>query len=158
MNTEFVIEPGRHDLSATRFFDAPAAFVLKAHLDPEAIRRWWGPARFETTVETLEPRAGGRWRFVQRDTAGGTYAFHGVFHEVSAHRLVQTFEFEGAPGHVLLETLTLEETGGKTKLTAHSVFQSVAARDGMVGGGMQGGYNEGLDRLDTLLETWKVAA
>jgi uncharacterized protein YndB with AHSA1/START domain len=74
-----------------------------------------------------------------------------VFHHLSPERIVQTFEYEGAPGHVQLETMTLEEIGGRTKMTAHSVFQSVEARDGMVSAGMEGGFNEGMQRLDRLL-------
>jgi hypothetical protein len=47
--------------------------------------------------------------------------------------------------------MTLEEIDGRTKMTAHSVFQSVEARDGMVSAGMEGGFNEGMQRLDKLL-------
>jgi hypothetical protein len=40
------------------------------------------------------------------ELAGGNeYAFHGLYHEISSQRLVQTFEFEGMPGHVLLEIM-----------------------------------------------------
>jgi hypothetical protein len=36
---------------------------------------------------------------------------------------VQTFEFEGAPGHVCLQTATLAERDGKTLLRTVSAFQ-----------------------------------
>lgn len=149
--TEFVIEPGKQELFITRWFDAPRKLVFKAHTDPQAIPQWWGPAYLSTTIEALEPKAGGRWRFVQRDPQGNSYVFYGVFHHVSEERIVQTFEYGGAAGHVQLETMTLEEIGGRTKMIAHSVFQSVAARDGMVSAGMEGGFNEGMERLDKLL-------
>ena len=149
--TEFIIEPGKQELFITRWFDAPRVLVFKAHTDPQSIPQWWGPGYLSTTVEALEPKAGGRWRFVQRDPQGNSFAFYGVFHYVSQGRIVQTFEFEGAPGHVQLETMTLEEINGRTKMTAHSVFQSVEARDGMVSAGMEGGFNEGMERLDKLL-------
>ena len=49
---------------------------------------------------------GGRWRFLNIDSDDNEYGFHGVFHEITpGERIVQTFEFEGAPGHVSLETL-----------------------------------------------------
>ncbi|MEP7294483.1 MAG: ATPase, partial [Chloroflexota bacterium] len=63
------------------------------------------------------------------------------------------FEFEGMPGHVLMETITLEERNGKTLVTDSSVFQSVADRDGMLQSGMEGGANESWDRLTRLLAT-----
>lgn len=150
--TEFTIPPGQQDLTIVRWFDAPRALVFKAHTDADAIPKWWGPGYLTTTVEILEPRAGGRWRYVQRDPKGNVFAFHGVFHHVSEDHIVQTFEFEGTPGHVQLETMTLEEIGGRTKMTAHSVFQSLEARDGMVASGMEGGFNEGMERLTVWLE------
>jgi uncharacterized protein YndB with AHSA1/START domain len=149
--TEFTIEPGKQELFITRTFDAPRALIFKAHTDPRMIPQWWGPGYLTTIIELLEPKAGGRWRFVQRDPQGNNHGFHGVFHHVSPERIVQTFEYEGAPGHVQLETMTLEEIDGRTKMTVHSVFQSVEARDAMVGAGMEGGFNEGMQRLDRLL-------
>ena len=65
--------------------------------------------------------------------------------------IVRTFEFEGMPGHVLLETVTFEEVGGSTRVVAQSVFQSVEARDGMVQSGAEAGAVESWDRLEALL-------
>ena len=65
--------------------------------------------------------------------------------------MVRTFEFEGVPGHVSLETATFEERGGKTLLRVNAVYQSVEDRDGMVQSGMESGLNEGMERLDELL-------
>jgi len=56
------------------------------------------------------------------------------------------------PGHVSLETLTLEEHDGKTTLTATSVFDSVEDRDGTLESGMESGAAETYDRLDEYLE------
>src|SRR5437879_9353226 len=90
------------------------------------------------------------WRYTHTDEKGNTFGFHGVNHEVlPPERLIDTFEFEGLPekGHVSLETARFEELpGGRTRLTIHSVFQSVADRDGMVGSGMEQGINESFER------------
>jgi uncharacterized protein YndB with AHSA1/START domain len=105
----------------------------------------------------MEPRPGGKWRFVQRDPEGNVHAFHGVYHEIKApERLVGTFEYEGVPGHVSLQTATYEDVGGKTKLTMHSVFQSLADRDGMVEAGMEAGARDMMDRIEELLATARV--
>jgi uncharacterized protein YndB with AHSA1/START domain len=136
----------------TRVFDAPRELVFKAYTDPNFIPQWWGPGRFTTIVDRMDAKMGGIWRFVQRDTDGNEYAFHGVYHDVaSPERIVQTFEFEGMPGHVLLETATFEEFEGKTKLTASSVFQSVEDRDGMLQSDMEEGAAESWERLAELL-------
>jgi uncharacterized protein YndB with AHSA1/START domain len=148
-----IAEPGRQELIITRIFDAPRELVFKMFTDPNLIPHWWGPKRFTTTVDKMEVKAGGLWRFVQRDAEGNEFAFHGVYHAIEApERLVYTFEFEGMPGHVSLETGTFEALNdGRTKLTGKSVFQSVAARDGMVQSGMEGGAAETMDRFAELL-------
>jgi uncharacterized protein YndB with AHSA1/START domain len=145
-------EPGTQELTLTRVFDAPIDLVFKAHTDPKQIPLWWGPRQYETMVEKMEARSGGEWRFLNRSADGNEYWFHGVYHDiVPSERIVQTFEFEGTPGHVCLETATFEDLGGRTKLTTSSVFQSVEDRDGMVQSGMEQGAGEGFDRLDELL-------
>ena len=70
---------------------------------------------------------------------------------MAPERIVYTFEYEGLPGHVLLETISFEEQDGKTHMTDSSVFQSVADRDGMLQSGMESGAAESMDRLDEYL-------
>lgn len=150
--TEYQIEAGKQEIVVTRVFDAPRDLVFKACTDPNLISKWWGPRRYTTKVDKMEVKPGGAWRFVQSDAAGNVFAFRGVYHDISApERTVQTFEFEGVPGHVLLDTATFEEFDRKTKLTQQSVFQSVADRDGMVQAGMEEGSTESMDRLAELL-------
>ena len=133
-------------------FDAPPELVFKVTTDPKAIPHWWGPGILKTVVESFEPKLGGKWRILQTDPGGQVYGFHGVYHTVNKpERIVRTFEYEGMPGHVMLETSTMENIGGKTKLTVQSVFQSVEDRDGMVASGMERGVTESHDRLEALL-------
>jgi uncharacterized protein YndB with AHSA1/START domain len=153
-DTEFIIEPGRQDIVITRVFDAPRDVVFKALTDPNLIPNWWGPAKYEVIVDRADIRPGGTWRYISRDTDGTEYAFKGVFHDVVApERIVQTFEFEGAPGHVSLETLSLEDLDGKTKYVAVAVYQSVEDRDMVVQTGMEEGAREGMDRLDAVVQS-----
>ncbi|MGA7732396.1 MAG: SRPBCC family protein [Chloroflexia bacterium] len=150
--SNLIAEPGKQEIVITRVFDAPRELVFKAFTDPNLIPQWWGPGYLTTTIARMEVRPGGIWRFVQRSPDGNEYGFHGVYHDiVSPERLVYTFEFEGAPGHVLLETVTFEEQDGKTKLTDKSVFQSVEDRDAMLQSGMEGGAHESMDRLAELI-------
>lgn len=150
-----IAEPGKHEFTMSRIFNAPRELVFKVMTDPTHVPNWWGPRKYKTIVDKMEVRAGGLWRYIQRSEQGDEYAFHGVYHSLTApERVVDTFEFEGMPGHVILETMTLEaQPDGKTKLTVSSVFQSVADRDGMLSSGMEEGSNESYDRLEELLAT-----
>lgn len=137
-DTTLTAEPGRHDVTTTAVIDAPAEAVHRAYVDPDLFLRWWGPADLQSKVDRWQPSPGGSWRVLQIDGEGNEYAFRGVYHEVvPAERLVFTFEFEGMPGHVCLETHTFEPVDGGTRVTQHAVFQSVADRDGMLQSGME---------------------
>ena len=146
--------PGVQDMTITRRINATRDRVFRAYTDPHAITQWWGPRRYETIVDTLEPRSGGSWRFANRDTNGEEYWFHGVYHDVvPAERITWTFEYEGIPGHVSLETVTFEDEGDSTNIRIHSVFESVADRDGMIQSGMESGLSESMERLQELLDS-----
>ena len=145
--------PSDREIVGSRIMDAPPELVFKAYTDPELIPRWWGPRRYATTVDKMDLRPGGVWRFVHRAADGGEYAFNGVYREiVPPKRLVHTFNYEGAPGHEAIETVTFEEAeGGKTRMTDHMLFESREERDGMLNSGMEEGAAETVDRLAELL-------
>ena len=154
---DYEIEPGRQEIIITRDFDAPRELVYKAFTDPKLVGQWFGPREYSTTVDKMDARPGGLWRMVQRDEHGNEFGFHGVHHDsVAPERIVATFEFEGVPGHVLLQTVTLEPLGGKTRMVEQLLFQSVADRDGMVASGMQRGSDDSMDRLAELLSDMKA--
>lgn len=146
-------QPGQSEYTLTREFNAPRALVFEAMFDPKHIPQWWGPGNLTTVVERMEVKMGGVWRFAQKDPDGNEFNFFGVYHSVTApERVINTFEWEGSPGHVILETLILTEVaGGKTLLTVSGAFQSVADRDAMISSGMVEGATASYDQLDKIL-------
>jgi len=150
--TEYVIEPGKQEIISTTMLDAPRELVFKAYTDPKLFAQWWGPRRYEIKIDKFDSRRGGEWRVVHRGADGSEHGFRGVNHDVVApERICATFEYEGVPGHVALQTATFEAVGNKTRLVAHQVFESVMDRDGMVASGMQEGADESIERLAELL-------
>ena len=86
------------DLVMERVFDAPRDLVWKVITDPERITNWWGPHGYTTTVEEMDVRPGGRWRFIQHTTGGEDVPFKGEYLEVvPPERVVQTFIFDVEP-------------------------------------------------------------
>lgn len=150
--TQITAEPGMPLIIITREFDAPRDLVFRALTDPQLLVRWLGPRDLTLTVDHYEPRDGGRWRYVHSDPQGNAYGFHGVFHgDPSPEAIVQTFEFEGARGHVKLDTTTLAQHGARTLVRTVSAFPAVADRDAMIASGMERGVRDSDERLAGLL-------
>jgi uncharacterized protein YndB with AHSA1/START domain len=151
--TEITAEPGTPFIDITREFAAPPELLFRAHTEPDLLVQWLGPRNLTMTVDHVDARHGGAWRYLHRAADGTEHAFRGVFHGTPspADGIIQTFEWEGLPGHVSLEALAFEPRGDATLVRVHSVFQSVEDRDGMIQSGMAQGLNEGYERLDELL-------
>jgi uncharacterized protein YndB with AHSA1/START domain len=156
--TQITAEPGVPLIHMECAFDAPRDLVFRAYTEPDLVARWIGPRYLTTEVPTWELRDGGRWRFVQTDPEGHRHGFHGVFHgEATPGGTVRTFEYEGAPGHVVLETLVMEEQDGRTVVRTVSSFQSVEDRDSAIASGMEHGVREGEERLRELLDELRAS-
>jgi len=154
--TEITAPAGVSFIEIEREFDAPRALLYRAYADPELLKQWLGPRKYEMVVDRWEPRDGGSWRYVHKDGTN-EYGFHGVFHgPQSVDGMLQTFEFEGAPGHVSLDALQFIERDGRTIVRSHSVYQSIADRDAMVESGMAEGLDDGFKRLDELIARLKT--
>lgn len=150
--TTTMTTPSDREIVSERVFDASRERVFEAYTDPDLIPQWWGARRMTTIVDQLDVRPGGAWRFVCREDNGDEQGFRGTFREITPdERIVQTFEWEGMPGHVIVETLTLEDLGGRTKVTGTSLFHTTEERDGMFASGMESGLTESYDRLAELL-------
>jgi uncharacterized protein YndB with AHSA1/START domain len=147
------IPEGQPFIDFTRDFDAPVAAVFRAHRDPALVAQWLGPNGYEMVVEEYDFRSGGRYRYLHRDPNGGDYWFNGVFHVVRENEFaIQTFEFEGFPDVVSIESLRFEDLGdGRTRLSGHAVYPTQEARDGMVESGMETGMSQGYERLESLI-------
>lgn len=151
MSEATITTPAEREIHIERIFDAPIERVWRAYTDPEQIAQWWG-AGGTTVVERMEVERGGHWRFVAHGPEGSD-GFGGRYREVVPHqRVVQTFEWDGMPGHVAVETATFTDLGdGRTKVTTTSLFHTVEERDGMLSSGMEHGLNASYAALDALL-------
>jgi uncharacterized protein YndB with AHSA1/START domain len=146
-----ITTPSDREVRIERIFNAPRDRVWQAMTDPTLVAQWWGRGN-KLVIERLELERGGHWRFVEH-SPHGVHGFEGRIAEVNPpERIVQTFEWDGLPGHVALETMTLEQLGdGRTRLVTTSLFLTTEDRDGMLQSGMEGGVNESYAALDRVL-------
>ena len=146
-----VTTPVEREIHVERIFNAPRDRVFKAMTDPKLVAQWWGRGN-NVVIEKMEVERGGHWRFVEHGP-DGVHGFEGRYREVTPpERIVQTFEWDGMPGHVIVETMTLTDLGdGRTRLNVISLFHTNEERDGMLHSGMEGGMNESYNALDRVL-------
>jgi uncharacterized protein YndB with AHSA1/START domain len=146
-----VSTPGDRDIHVERVFNAPRERVWAAYTEPELLAQWWGRGN-ELDIERWELERGGHWRFVEH-SGEGEHGFEGRFREVTPiERLAYTFEWDGMPGHVCIETTTFIDLGdGRTKVVTDSLFHTAQERDGMVQSGMEQGLRASYEALDALL-------
>jgi uncharacterized protein YndB with AHSA1/START domain len=145
--------PADREIRIERVFNAPRDRVWRAFTDPELVKQWWGRGN-KLVIERMEVEKGGHWRFVEHGPEG-VHGFEGRYREVTpTTRLVHTFEWDGMPAYVIIETVTFEDAGpGRTKVLNVSLFHTTEERDGMLQSGMEGGLNESYAALDRLLAT-----
>lgn len=149
-----VTAPSDTEVRIEREFDAPRDLVWEAHTDPALLSEWLGPRRLTMTVQEMDVRAGGSYRYThESDDGSGPFVFFGEFREVEPpHLLVQTFQFEGNEHPASVDRIELEELeGGRTRLVVTAELPSREARDAMLASGMESGVREGYEKLDELL-------
>ncbi len=146
---------GETQILIEREFAAPKHLVYRAWTEPEYVRRWWHAGRGVLTVCEIDLRVGGTWRYVSQVAGVGEVGFHGEYREiVPDERLVTTEVYEGIPDaeeHAAVDTLTLSETGGRTKLTVLVDHATQGGRDMHIASGMEAGLGDALDLLEGLI-------
>ena len=146
-----VTTPSDREIRMVREFNAPRELVWRAYVEPALLKKWWGRGN-DLDIERYEVERGGHWRFVERGP-DGAHGFEGRFREVTKPaRLVQSFEWDGMPAHVCINTAEFEElAGGRTRVVSTSLFHTTEERDGMLQSGMEVGLEQSYQALDRLL-------
>jgi uncharacterized protein YndB with AHSA1/START domain len=150
--TATVALPADDQILITREFNAPKDLVYKAWTTPELVKRWWSGQRGEVTHAEIDLRVGGKWRYVMVCAGDLEVAFHGEYREIVPNeRIVSTEAYEGVPdpdANATLNTLTLTEADGRTKLEVLVQAPSQEIRDAIIDSGMEVGMQEAMDALE----------
>jgi uncharacterized protein YndB with AHSA1/START domain len=149
--------PTDEQILIEREFDAPRHLVYKAWTTPDLVARWWHANRGEVKSVDIDLRVGGKWRYVMTACGGPEVGFHGEYLEVVPdERIVSTEFYEGVPDSVSEEdattvnTMTLSEADGRTKVTLLIQAKSKATRDAIIESGMEDGLQDALELLERL--------
>jgi uncharacterized protein YndB with AHSA1/START domain len=146
------------EATITRVFDAPARLLFEAYSTPEHVKRWFGPKGWPITLCEMDFRVGGRFRFGMTGPDGKQGPpFGGEYLEIVPNRkIVYDNAFEQPGAEKMVVTVTFDEKGGKTKLTMHTLFASVAMLNAHVGGGFVQGTGSALDQLADVVASMRA--
>lgn len=147
---KFEVDKEKLEVRISRVFNAPIDRVWQAYTKDDQIAKWWN----NTQIETNELKVGGKWRFIDRGQADGKeHAFRGEYLAIDPpHKLSRTFEYEPWAGHIMEETVMLEDQGNQTAMTTISKYQNLSDLEGMVNSGMERGATAGIERLAKVVE------
>ena len=81
------------------------------------VAQWWGRGN-RLDIERHEFARGGHWRYLEHSDHGSARIRRPRYREVTApERFVRSFEWDGMPGHVAIEFVTLTDLGdGRTRI------------------------------------------
>ena len=144
------IDTTAREITASRLFDAPPETVFRMWTDAEHVKHWYGPRGFTLTIQEMDVRPGGVWRFVMHGPDGTDYDNEVIYGEIDAPRRL-TYSHVVEPHFD--STVTFEEESGKTRVTVTMLFATAELRQ-MVGEqfGAVEGLGQTLDRLGEQLE------
>lgn len=151
--TKVNVYEGKHDLLITREFNLSLELLFKAYSEIELLEQWMG-----TKVIKLDNKKFGGWQFETKDKNGKVvFKANGVIHEFAPDRkIVRTFEMENASFGVQLEVLQFEKLTDETsRLTIHSIYESVEQRDELLKLPFAYGLNMAHNRLEEIVSKLK---
>lgn len=148
----------KQELVLSREFEAPRALVWRAWTEAKHLAQWWGPRGYQNPVCEVDARVGGVFVIEMQAPDGTIFPLEGEFKEVVAperlvftERLVRKNAASDEPDLLfeLLNTITLTERGGKTRVEV----RSQVVRASVLTDGMAAGWEECLERLEAFVTT-----
>ncbi|EMY35883.1 activator of Hsp90 ATPase 1 family protein [Arthrobacter crystallopoietes BAB-32] len=146
------------NLTIVAEFDASVERVWQIWEDPRQLERWWGPPTYPATFETHEFKPGGKASYYMTTPEGDKPRGWWRFTAIEApHRLEFDDGFADDNGDPVAEmgsahaVVTLEDVGGRTRMTTVSNFESLEQLQKMLEMGMEEGMKEAMGQIDGIL-------
>lgn len=139
-------EPGEREIVLTRVFDAPRELVWKAWIEPERLKRWWGPKGFTAPVYKIDLRVGGKYLYCMRSPEGQDFWGIGFYREiVEPERIVSTDSFADEKGNVI--PVTYYGMGADFPSELQVTLRHIGIPEGEMSDMTEAGWNESFDKL-----------
>ena len=156
--TKVNAEEGKQEMTITREFDLPVELLFKAYEEPELIEQWMSNPYSTMRLLKYESKKHGSYRYESTDAQGNVvFSANGAIHEfIPGKKIIRTFEMENTPFGVQLEIYEFEKlTEDTSKLTMHTIYESLAQRDQILKLPFAQGISMAHDRIQEILSTLK---
>jgi uncharacterized protein YndB with AHSA1/START domain len=138
----------------TRHFAASPHMTFRAHTEPALIQQWLlGPDGWSMPVCSIDPRAGGNFRYEWTNDKGARFHITGEFIAVTPFSRIEHVERMHLPdpmpdNHIVT---TFQADGAGTVVTMRMTLPDEKTRNAMLATGMEHGMEASYTRLETLL-------
>jgi uncharacterized protein YndB with AHSA1/START domain len=151
-------DPAALTLTIEAEFDAEVERVWQIWEDPRQLERWWGPPTWPATFYSHDFVPGGKAGYYmtgpEGEKAGGWWKFT-VIQAPTRLEFEDGFaDEEGKPQDEMGATravVSLEDLGGRTRMTIVSFFGSAEQLEQMVAMGMEEGMREAAGQIDAII-------
>lgn len=110
------------EIVSQRIINTSPAAVFEAWVNPDLLKKWWGPAGFTNTFHHHDPRPGGRWKFTMHGPDKGHYENEAEFLEIESPSLIA---WQRISKPIFRVVATFEATSdGNTQLIFRMQFES----------------------------------
>ncbi|WP_435167920.1 SRPBCC family protein [Paenibacillus glycanilyticus] len=139
---------GENEIVSTREFEFSRERVFEAWVNPELLKRWWGPNGFTNTFHEFEIRPGGNWRFTMHGPNGVDYENHNVFEEIVPLERIVLKHMSNPEFRV---TAIFEDLDGRARLTFRQLFMDKKTFEAVKAYAADGN-EQNFDRLNLVLQ------
>lgn len=113
------------EMRTTAALKAPVELVWKVWTSPEHIVHWWGPTGFTNTMETMDVKEGGEWKFTMHGPDGTNFPNRSIYKEIIPFKKIV---FEHFNPH-FITTVLFETTDTETVIDWSLLFDTAEMRD-----------------------------
>ncbi|HET8878729.1 MAG TPA: SRPBCC domain-containing protein [Arthrobacter sp.] len=145
-------------LTVVTEFDAGVERVWQIWEDPRQLERWWGPPTWPATFEKHDFTPGGEASYYMTGPGGEKARGWWRFVAIDAPRRLEFDDgFSNDAGEPVAElgtihgAVTLEDIGGRTRMTVLSTFETEEQMQKIVAMGMEEGMKGALGQVDAIL-------
>ncbi|WNQ11885.1 SRPBCC family protein [Paenibacillus aurantius] len=112
------------ELIVERLMPAPRELVFQTWTKQEHLQNWWGPKGFTITVQEIEVKPGGVWRYVMHGPDGVDYDNVIRYREVVRPERLVYSHGDSVDEEQFQVTVTFAEEGSQTDIVMRMAFRS----------------------------------